>query len=128
MAERKAFLLRLDPAVWAALERLAQGELRSVNAQNRIHAARGAGPPRRRLDDAARRRRRRRRLIGSGVRRDADSNARVRNCPMARISSGAAECGIGYVCHSTRKARGDERVARRSAQRNCTTGPAFRAP
>ena len=33
MAERKAFLLRLDPAVWAALERLAQSELRSVNAQ-----------------------------------------------------------------------------------------------
>jgi hypothetical protein len=33
MAERKAFLLRLDPAVWSALERLAQGELRSVNAQ-----------------------------------------------------------------------------------------------
>jgi hypothetical protein len=33
MAERKAFLLRLDPAVWAALERLAEAELRSVNAQ-----------------------------------------------------------------------------------------------
>jgi hypothetical protein len=33
MAERKAFLLRLDPAVWAELERLAQQELRSVNAQ-----------------------------------------------------------------------------------------------
>ena len=33
MAERKSFLLRLDPAVWAALERLAQRELRSVNAQ-----------------------------------------------------------------------------------------------
>ena len=33
MAERKAFLLRLDPAVWAELERLAQKELRSVNAQ-----------------------------------------------------------------------------------------------
>jgi hypothetical protein len=33
MAEKKAFLLRLDPAVWAQLERLAQGELRSVNAQ-----------------------------------------------------------------------------------------------
>jgi hypothetical protein len=33
MAERKAFLLRLDPAVWAQLERLAQSELRSVNAQ-----------------------------------------------------------------------------------------------
>jgi hypothetical protein len=33
MAEKKAFLLRIDPALWAALERLAQGELRSVNAQ-----------------------------------------------------------------------------------------------
>ena len=33
MAERKAFLLRLDPAVWNELERLAQQELRSVNAQ-----------------------------------------------------------------------------------------------
>ena len=33
MAEKKAFLLRLDPAVWAGLERLAQSELRSINAQ-----------------------------------------------------------------------------------------------
>ena len=33
MAEKKAFLLRIDPAVWVALERLAQAELRSVNAQ-----------------------------------------------------------------------------------------------
>ena len=33
MAERKAFLLRLDPAVWVAMERLAQRELRSVNSQ-----------------------------------------------------------------------------------------------
>ena len=33
MADKKAFLLRLDPAVWAALERLAQSDLRSVNAQ-----------------------------------------------------------------------------------------------
>ena len=33
MADKKAFLLRLDPAVWAKLERLAQAELRSVNAQ-----------------------------------------------------------------------------------------------
>ena len=33
MAERKAFLLRTDPALWAAVERLAQAELRSVNAQ-----------------------------------------------------------------------------------------------
>jgi hypothetical protein len=33
MADKKAFLLRLDPAVWAELERLAQAELRSVNGQ-----------------------------------------------------------------------------------------------
>ena len=33
MTERKAFLLRLDKAVWAALDRLAQTELRSVNSQ-----------------------------------------------------------------------------------------------
>ena len=33
LAERKAFLLRLDPAIWAEVERLAQSELRSVNAQ-----------------------------------------------------------------------------------------------
>ena len=33
MTEKKAFLLRLDPAVWSGMERLAQTELRSVNAQ-----------------------------------------------------------------------------------------------
>jgi hypothetical protein len=33
MAERKAFLLRVDPAMWEALSRLADAELRSVNAQ-----------------------------------------------------------------------------------------------
>ena len=33
MAEKKAFLLRLDPVVWDEMERLAQTELRSVNAQ-----------------------------------------------------------------------------------------------
>ena len=33
MSERKSFLLRIDPAVWAEIERLAHGELRSVNAQ-----------------------------------------------------------------------------------------------
>jgi hypothetical protein len=33
MAEKKSFLLRLDPTVWVELERLAQAELRSVNAQ-----------------------------------------------------------------------------------------------
>ena len=33
MAERKAFLLRIDPALWAELEAWAQEELRSVNGQ-----------------------------------------------------------------------------------------------
>ena len=33
MAERKAFLLRIDPALWEEIERLAQAELRSVNGQ-----------------------------------------------------------------------------------------------
>ncbi len=33
MASRKAFLLRIDPALWADLETWAQDELRSVNGQ-----------------------------------------------------------------------------------------------
>ena len=33
MADRKAFLLRIDPELWAGIERLAQAELRSVNSQ-----------------------------------------------------------------------------------------------
>lgn len=33
MAERKAYLLRIDPALWAEIERLAQAELRSVNGE-----------------------------------------------------------------------------------------------
>ena len=33
MAERKSYLLRIDPEVWAEIERLAQSELRSVNGQ-----------------------------------------------------------------------------------------------
>ena len=49
---RKAFPLRLDPAVWAAIERLAGCELRSANAQvecllREAMKARGV-----RLDDA----------------------------------------------------------------------------
>ena len=32
-AGRKAFALRLDPALYAALERAAAGDLRSVNAE-----------------------------------------------------------------------------------------------
>ena len=55
MAERKAFLLRLDPAVWSELERLAQQELRSVNAQIefllREALARRGRPPRDVPDD-----------------------------------------------------------------------------
>ena len=31
--DKKSFLLRIDPAVWQELERLAASELRSVNAQ-----------------------------------------------------------------------------------------------
>jgi hypothetical protein len=31
--ERKPFLLRIDPELWADLERWAQDELRSVNGQ-----------------------------------------------------------------------------------------------
>ena len=33
MATKKPFLLRVDPTVWAEVERLAQSEMRSVNAQ-----------------------------------------------------------------------------------------------
>ena len=31
--DKKAFLLRIDPQLWADIERLASAELRSVNAQ-----------------------------------------------------------------------------------------------
>lgn len=31
--DRKSFLLRIDPAVWHELERLAAADLRSLNAQ-----------------------------------------------------------------------------------------------
>ena len=33
MTDRKAYLLRVDPELWAEIERLAQAELRSVNGQ-----------------------------------------------------------------------------------------------
>ncbi len=33
MAERKSFLLRIDPGLWDDLESWAQAELRSVNGQ-----------------------------------------------------------------------------------------------
>jgi hypothetical protein len=31
--DKKSFLLRIDPATWSEIERLAASELRSVNAQ-----------------------------------------------------------------------------------------------
>ncbi len=50
--DKKSFLLRVDPALWAEIERLAAAELRSVNAQveyllRAALAARrgGAAPP-----------------------------------------------------------------------------------
>ena len=49
--EKKSFLLRIDPALWAEIERLAAAELRSVNAQveyllrDALHA-RGRDPSR----------------------------------------------------------------------------------
>jgi hypothetical protein len=56
-AERKAFLLRVDPALWEALERLAAAELRSVNAEvefllREALAARGIRPRRAATDPA----------------------------------------------------------------------------
>jgi hypothetical protein len=33
MADKKAFLLRVDPGVWSAILKLAQTELRSMNAE-----------------------------------------------------------------------------------------------
>jgi hypothetical protein len=54
--ERKRFLLRIDPRLYAALERWAADDLRSVNAQIEMiltEQARRAGryPPRRREPD-----------------------------------------------------------------------------
>ena len=54
MAERKSFLLRMDPALWDELESWAQAELRSVNGQieyilrqavNKRKGARAVPPP-----------------------------------------------------------------------------------
>ena len=51
--DKKSFLLRVDPALWAEIERLAAGELRSVNAQVeyllrealRLRTGKSAAPP-----------------------------------------------------------------------------------
>ena len=59
MPERKRFLLRIDPRLYAALERWAADDLRSVNAQIEMiltEQARRAGrypPPRRANPDLA---------------------------------------------------------------------------
>lgn len=47
--DKKSFLLRIDPSLWAEIERLAAAELRSVNAQvefllREALAARGIRP------------------------------------------------------------------------------------
>ena len=63
--DKKSFLLRIDPVVWAEIERLAAAELRSVNAQveyllRSALAARVGGASRGPADDkssAARRKR-----------------------------------------------------------------------
>ena len=51
--DKKAFLLRVDPRLWAEIERLAAAELRSVNAQveyllRQALSARGIVPKNRR--------------------------------------------------------------------------------
>ncbi|MEO5845894.1 MAG: hypothetical protein ABIQ33_13755 [Caldimonas sp.] len=63
--DKKSFLLRIDPALWAAIERLAAAELRSVNAQveyllRDALGSRGLGAPHRAPDgkDTAARRKR----------------------------------------------------------------------
>lgn len=58
-SEKKSFLLRIDPQLWAEIERLAAAELRSANAQveyllrdalrarsGKSKDAAGRGPPR----------------------------------------------------------------------------------
>ena len=58
MAERKAFALRLDPALYEAIARLANADLRSVNAEiefllREALRARGVRPERSEPDDEA---------------------------------------------------------------------------
>lgn len=58
MAERKAFALRLDPALYEAIARLANADLRSVNAEiefllREAVRARGVRPERSEPDGAA---------------------------------------------------------------------------
>jgi hypothetical protein len=50
MAERKSFLLRIEPALWSELEAWAQDELRSVNGQIEYLLRDAVARRRRRLD------------------------------------------------------------------------------
>jgi hypothetical protein len=59
VAERKSFLLRIDPDLHAALEKWAADELRSVNAQIEFLLTRA-------VRDASRSRRDRKRQEGAG--------------------------------------------------------------
>jgi hypothetical protein len=49
--EKKSFLLRIDPQLWAEIERLAAAELRSANAQveyllrDALRSRTGGSPP-----------------------------------------------------------------------------------
>lgn len=56
-APRKAFALRVDPALYDALQRCAAGELRSVNAQIELMLREGLGRRGVTLDPPDRRRR-----------------------------------------------------------------------
>jgi hypothetical protein len=51
MAQRKNFVLRIDPALWTEIERWAQDELRSVNGQIEYLLKRAGVTRRRMLDD-----------------------------------------------------------------------------
>jgi hypothetical protein len=55
MADRKAFLMRIDPALWEALEKWAADELRSVNGQIEYLLARAVASAGRTRRDAGRR-------------------------------------------------------------------------
>ena len=59
MAERKSFLLRIDPGLWAELEAWAADDLRSINSQieyllkQAVQKRKGkAGPPARHVPPA----------------------------------------------------------------------------
>jgi hypothetical protein len=53
MAQRKSFVLRIDPALWTEIERWAQEELRSVNGQIEYLLKRAVVTRRRMLEDDA---------------------------------------------------------------------------